>query len=66
MNTPVGTRIELDHTNDEYTNLRPGDQGTVTFIDALGTVAVNWDSGSTLGLIPGVDRWHPVAPKEAE
>jgi len=53
----VGRRVQLEHTDDEYTDLVPGDRGTVRFVDDLGTVHVEWDTGSTLGLIPGVDRW---------
>lgn len=53
-----GDRVVLDWTDDELTCLRAGDRGTVTFVDALGTVHVRWDSGSRLGLVPGFDRWH--------
>lgn len=31
--------------------LRPGDTGTVTSVDDLGTVHVRWDDGSSLGLV---------------
>lgn len=60
MTADVGDCIELEFTSDEYTNLRPGDRGTVTYVDALGTVSAKWDNGSTLGLVPGVDRFHVV------
>jgi hypothetical protein len=53
----VGQRVTLLLTSDPYTNLRAGDSGVVVRIDALGTIHVEWDSGSTLGLIPGVDKW---------
>jgi len=53
----VGTRVRLQHTSDQYTTLRPGDEGTVNLVDDLGTVHVHWDSGSRLGLVPGEDRW---------
>jgi hypothetical protein len=52
-----GDRVELVSSTDKYTVLQPGERGTVRLIDALGTVHVEWDSGSTLGLIPGVDDW---------
>lgn len=55
-----GDRIQLVYTDDEYTRLRPGARGTVSYVDALGTVHVKWDDGSTLGLVPGHDRWEPV------
>lgn len=43
-------RVELVSTNDKHTELQPGDQGTVTFVDDLGTVHIRWDNGSTLGM----------------
>jgi hypothetical protein len=58
--TAVGDRVELVATSDPYTKLRPGTQGTVAFIDALGTLHVNWDDGSRLGLVPGEDHWREV------
>ena len=53
----VGQRVTLLLTSDPYTNLRAGDAGVVIRIDALETIHVEWDSGSTLGLIPGIDKW---------
>jgi hypothetical protein len=50
-----GSRVELVNMDDPYTKLRPGDQGTVNFVDDTGTVFVNWDNGSTLGVVYGVD-----------
>lgn len=55
-----GERVELVRTIDPYTHLSPGSRGTVTAVDALGTVHVAWDSGSRLGLVPGEDRWQMV------
>jgi hypothetical protein len=43
-------RVELVSTTDEHTKLKPGDQGTVTFVDGLGTVHIKWDNGSSLGM----------------
>lgn len=53
---PKGTRVELISTNDPYTTLKPGDQGTVAFVDDLGTVFIDWDNGSKLGAVYRVDR----------
>lgn len=50
-----GCRVALVSMDDPYTELRLGDQGTVNFIDDAGTVFINWDSGSTLGAVYGVD-----------
>ncbi len=55
-----GKRIELISITDPYTNLRPGDRGTVDFVDDMGTIHVAWDNGSTLGLVPGEDQYRFV------
>ena len=61
--SPEGKRIKLIFTSDEFTNLKPGMEGTVRFCDDLGTLHVEWDNGSALGLVPGEDYWTYV--KEA-
>lgn len=48
---PIGTRIELVHMDDPYSKLKPGDQGSVSVIDDVGTIFCNWDCGSTLGVV---------------
>jgi hypothetical protein len=53
---PKGTRVELVRMNDPYTKLRPGDLGTVDFIDDAGTTFCIWDIGSTLGVAYGEDE----------
>jgi len=52
----IGKKVELVSMNDSYTNLKPGEHGTVDFVDDTGTVFVNWDNGSTLGAVYGVDE----------
>lgn len=59
---PLGTRIMLIHMDDPYTSLLPGDKGTITGLDDLGTLQMVWESGSTLGLIPGVDVFEILKP----
>lgn len=54
-----GDRIRLVFCSDPYTKLEPGLLGTVSMVDAWGTVHVDWDNGSRLGLVPGEDRWVP-------
>jgi Domain of unknown function (DUF4314) len=49
--TQIGDKVELIRCNDQYTRLKPGDRGTVRFIDALGTVHIDWHSGLKLGLV---------------
>jgi len=59
----VGDRVVLVATTDPWTRLRPGAVGTVGFVDSLGTVHVDWDSGSRLGLVPGEDHWRDAEPE---
>lgn len=53
---PVGTRVELVSMDDPYGRLKPGDRGTVRFVDDTGTVFVSWDCGSGLGVVCGEDE----------
>ena len=50
---PVGTRVELISMQDEYTKLAAGEKGTVIGVDDIGTIHVNWDCGSCLGIAYG-------------
>ena len=52
MTYQPGQRVELVHTNDPYTRLRPGARGTVTgYLPDLHTVHITWDDGSTLAML---------------
>ena len=52
----LGCRVALVSMGpDPYSRLKPGDEGTVFHVDDSGTVHVNWDCGSTLGMVYGVD-----------
>ena len=53
---PKGTRVELIRMNVAYTTLKKGDQGTVSCVDDTGTVFVDWDNGSNLGIVYRVDH----------
>ena len=53
---PKGTRVELVSMEDPYSKLKPGDRGTVKFVDDTATVHVSWDCGSSLGVVYGVDK----------
>lgn len=52
---PEGTRVELISMNDPHTTLRPGDKGRVSVVDDTGTIFVDWDNGSGLGIVYGED-----------
>jgi hypothetical protein len=62
----IGKRIELIRTNDPYTDLKPGDRGTVLDITELPyedtpfKVLVQWDSGSRLAILEGHDDYRTV------
>ena len=59
-----GTRVMLIRMSDPYTNLRLGDRGTVTLVDDIGTIHVNWDRGSTLGVVFGEDECLRIEENE--
>ena len=59
-----GTRVMLIRMSDPYTNLRQGDRGTVTLVDDIGTIHVNWDRGSSLGVVFGEDECRRVEDNE--
>ena len=52
-----GVRVRLAYMNDPYRpDLKEGTLGTVSSVDDMGTVHVQWDCGSSLGVVYGVDR----------
>jgi len=57
---PAGTQIELISMDDPYTKLKSGDRATVRGVDDAGNILCEWDCGSTLSLILGVDRFRIV------
>ena len=58
MGALEGKRVRLVYCSDPYTELRAGAEGVINHVDSIGTIHVNWDSGSTLGLVPGEDRFE--------
>ena len=61
---PAGTRVELVKMDDPYnTKLIPGCQGTVRYVDDMGTIHVSWDCGSSLGVIYGEDACRMLGTK---
>lgn len=48
---PADTRVRLERMKDPYSKLTPGKSlGTVICVDDIGTIHVNWDEGSSLGV----------------
>lgn len=60
----AGTIIELIDMQDEWSNLRPGDIGTVQYVDDAGQIQMCWRRGSRLALIPGVDSFRIIGHEE--
>ena len=52
---PAGTRVELVEMDDAQAP-PIGTLGTVTGVDGTGSLLVDWDNGSGLNVIYGVDR----------
>lgn len=46
-----GMRVALVSMDDPYTKLRPGDKGTIDYVDDAGGIQINWDNGSSLAAI---------------
>lgn len=60
-----GTRVELtaDMTGE---SIRKGTCGTVTLVDDIGSIHVEWDNGRTLALIPGEDSFRRIEERKAQ
>ena len=64
---PRGARVELVSMDDPYNRtLFPGEKGTVIFIDDIGTIQVNWDNGSSLGVAYGEDTCRLLSEQRDE
>jgi len=57
---PTGTIIKLISMNDPYHPVPPKTLGEVTMVDDAGTIHMDWSTGSSLGLIEGVDSFTIV------
>lgn len=59
MDYPPGTRVELVRMEDVQAP-PVGTLGTVIGVDDIGTIMVNWDTGSGLGIAYGEDICRKV------
>ena len=57
---PKGTRVELIKMNDPYAPVPAGTRGTVEFVDDAGQIAMKWDNGRSLALIPSEDIFKKI------
>ena len=55
---PKGTRVELVHMDDPY------NRKLVRWVDDMGTIHVDWDCGSGLGIAYGEDSCRKVVEND--
>lgn len=55
-----GMRLECIQMLEEKYPVPKGTKGTVTHVDDAGTIHVQWDNRSSLGLIPNVDKFKKL------
>ena len=55
-----GTKIELIKMYDNTNPVPKGTKGIVDFVDDIGTIHMKWETGSSLGLIVGVDEFEVI------
>lgn len=63
---PAGTRVVLHSMDESYAPVPLGTIGTVTYVDDMGQIGVNWDNGSGLALVPGVDSFSKLSGPKKE
>jgi hypothetical protein len=52
-----GARVRLVHMGSDPQPVPDGTCGTVSFVDDIGNIHMEWDNGRTLALIPGEDLY---------
>ena len=60
---PVGTRVELTQMDDAQAP-PVGTRGTVIGVDDTGSIMVDWDNGSGLNVLSGIDRCRKVVDSD--
>ena len=63
---PAGTRLCCDRMQDDPRPIEPGTCGTVVGVDDASQVMMKLDNGRSLSLLPGLDSFHKVQPKNAQ
>ena len=56
---PAGTKIKLTHMDGEP-QMPPGLEGKVNHVDDIGQIHVDWENGSCLALVIGVDTFTKI------
>ena len=62
---PPGTEVTLNSMEGE-SHMPPGLKGKVDMVDDAGQIHVNWEKGSSLALVPGVDSFARINKPEKE
>lgn len=63
---PKGTRVECLSMMDPFAPVPSGTRGTVFHVDDMATIHVQWDNGSSLGLVRGEDSFRKLSAEEVE
>ena len=61
---PPGTRILLLHMGDDPRPVEDNMRGTVEFVDDMGTLHCCFDTGRSLGIVPGEDSFRKLTDAE--
>lgn len=59
-----GKRVRLLNMDDPQAP-PDGAMGTIQFTDDLGSIHVSWDTGGSLAIVPGIDKYIILEEKEA-
>ena len=52
---PIGSRVMMVYSADPFAPIEGGIEGTVSSVDDIGTIHVNWDNGRCLGVVLSED-----------
>ena len=52
---PVGSKVMMVYSADPFAPIESGIEGTVSSVDDIGTIHVDWDNGRCLGVVLSED-----------
>ena len=52
---PVGSKVMMIYSADPFAPIESGTEGTVSSVDDIGTIHVNWNNGRCLGVVLSED-----------